>query len=320
MNEVIGEIYQIGIVPVVVFTDIKQVLPTARALLEGGINCAEITFRTSVAEEAIKIISEEMPQMLVGAGTVLTTDQVDTAQKAGARFIVSPGTNPKVLKHCVDKNITIIPGCSNPSDIEICLEHGIDTVKFFPAEAAGGVNMLKAMSAPYTNVKFMPTGGIDIKNLNTYLSFDRVLACGGSWMINKSLLEQSDYQTVKKLTEEAVSAMLGFEFKHIGINSADESETERIAQAFSNLFGFAKRQTSVSVFTTDYVEIMKPPCRGAKGHIAVAVNNVERAVYYLSKKSVKFAADTAKYDTENKLTSIYLQNEIGGFAIHLSKK
>ncbi|MDR0645832.1 MAG: bifunctional 4-hydroxy-2-oxoglutarate aldolase/2-dehydro-3-deoxy-phosphogluconate aldolase [Elusimicrobiota bacterium] len=320
MNELIQKIYQIGIVPVVVFTDIKQVLPAARALLEGGIDCAEITFRTNTAEEAIKIISNELPQMLVGAGTVLTTDQVDKAQKAGAKFIVSPGTNPKILKHCVDKNITVIAGCSNPSDIEICLEYGIDTVKFFPAEAAGGINMVKAMSAPYTNVKFMPTGGIDIKNLNSYLSFNKVIACGGSWMINKNLLEKEDYQTVKQLSKEAVSTMLGFEFKHMGINSTDVSETEKTAQIFSNLFDFAKRQTSVSIFTADYLEIMKPPWRGSKGHIAIAANNVDRAVYYLSKKSVKFDEDSAKYDIEKKLTSIYLEGEIGGFAIHLCKK
>jgi 2-dehydro-3-deoxyphosphogluconate aldolase/(4S)-4-hydroxy-2-oxoglutarate aldolase len=320
MNEIIKKIYQTGIVPVVVFTDIKQVLPAVRALAEGGIDCAEITFRTDSAEEAIKIISKEMPQMLVGAGTVLTTDQADKALNAGAKFIVSPGTNPKILKHCINKNITVIPGCSNPSDIEVCLEYDIDTVKFFPAEAAGGINMVKAMSAPYTNVKFLPTGGINIKNLNSYLSFDKVLACGGSWMINKTLLEKEDYQAVKKLTEEAVSAMLGFEFKHIGVNSADENEAQKTAQSFSALFGFTKRQTPVSIFTTDYIEIMKPPCRGAKGHIAISANNIDRAVYYLSKKSVKFDAGSAKYDAEKKLTSIYLQDELSGFAVHLAKK
>ena len=165
MNEVLEKIQEIGIVPVVVLDDAKDAAPLAKALCEGGLPCAEVTFRTAAAEESIRIMSEQFPEMLVGAGTVLTTEQVDRAVAAGAKFIVSPGMNPRIVKYCVEKGILITPGCANPSDIEQALENGLDVVKFFPAEPAGGLKMIKAMAAPYTMVKFMPTGGISAKNL-----------------------------------------------------------------------------------------------------------------------------------------------------------
>lgn len=161
MNEVLEKIQKIGIVPVVVLNDAKDAAPLAKALCDGGLPCAEVTFRTDAAEESIRIMAEQFPNMLVGAGTVLTTDQVDRAVAAGAKFIVSPGLNPKIVRYCVEKNIPITPGTTNPSDIEQAIECGLEVVKFFPAEPAGGINMIKAMAAPYTNMKFMPTGGIN---------------------------------------------------------------------------------------------------------------------------------------------------------------
>ena len=177
MNDVLKEIYQIGIVPVIALEDAKDAQPLAKALIDGGLPCAEVTFRTAAAEESIAIMTAEYPDMLVGAGTVLTTEQVDRAVAAGAKFIVSPGLNPEVVKYCIGKNIPICPGCSNPSDIEQAIALGLDVVKFFPAEAAGGLAMIKAMSAPYVNMKFMPTGGINASNLNDYLGFKKVIAC-----------------------------------------------------------------------------------------------------------------------------------------------
>ena len=149
--------------------------------------------------------------MLVGAGTVLTTEQVDRAVNAGAKFIVSPGLNPTVVKYCVDKGIPVTPGTSNPSDVEMAISLGLDVVKFFPAEQAGGINMIKAMAAPYTQMKFMPTGGINAKNINSYLAFDKILACGGSWMVKKDLVAAGEFDKIRDLTKEAVQTMLGFE-------------------------------------------------------------------------------------------------------------
>ena len=166
MNEVLEKIQKIGIVPVVVLNDAKDAAPLAKALCDGGLPCAEVTFRTEAAEESIRIMAEQFPQMLVGAGTVLTTEQVDRAVAAGAKFIVSPGLNPKVVKYCIEKGVPVTPGTANPSDVEQAIELGLEVVKFFPAEAAGGLNMIKSMAAPYTNMKFMPTGGINAKNIN----------------------------------------------------------------------------------------------------------------------------------------------------------
>jgi 2-dehydro-3-deoxyphosphogluconate aldolase/(4S)-4-hydroxy-2-oxoglutarate aldolase len=319
MNELLTEISNIGIVPVVVLDEPKQALPLAKALYAAGIGCAEITFRTAAAEESIRIISKEMPEMLIGAGTVLTVEQLDKAISAGAKFIVSPGLNPKIVKHCLDKNITIIPGCATPSDIETALELGLTVVKFFPAEAAGGIKMIKAMSAPYKNIKFMPTGGIDIKNLNSYLSFDKVIACGGSWMVNKELLKKGDFETITKLSKEALCTMLGFEVQHIGINMPDAVSASKTAGVFESLFHFAKDEHSASFFAGPGVEIMKKQFLGKNGHIAIQTNNVTRAVYHLKKAGIAFNEETASYKSGN-LCTIYLKEEIGNFAIHLIQK
>ena len=207
MHEVLERIKEMGIVPVVVIDDVKNAIPLAKALCEGGLPCAEVTFRTDVAEEAIRIMAEQFPDMLIGAGTVLTIDQVDRAVAAGAKFIVSPGLNPNIVKYCVDKGILITPGCMSPSDIEIALENGLEVVKFFPAEPAGGLKMIKAIAAPYVNMKFMPTGGINIKNVKEYLLYDRIVACGGSWMVKDSLMKSGEFDKITELVKEAVQVV-----------------------------------------------------------------------------------------------------------------
>ncbi len=204
MNQVLEKIQEIGIIPVVVLEDAKDAAPLAKALIEGGLPCAEVTFRTEAAEECIRIMSEQFPEMFVGAGTVLTTEQVDRAVAAGAKFIVSPGLNPRIVKYCVEKGITITPGCTNPSDIEQAIENGLEVVKFFPAEQAGGLPMIKAMAAPYVGMKFMPTGGISPKNVKEYLAYDRIIACGGSWMVKGDLVKAGDFAKITELCKEAV--------------------------------------------------------------------------------------------------------------------
>ena len=203
MNKVLEEIQKIGIVPVVVLDDEKDAKPLAKALCDGGLPCAEVTFRTKAAEESIRIMAKEYPQMLVGAGTVLTTEQVDRAIEAGAKFIVSPGLNPKIVSYCIEKGIPVTPGCQTPSDIEKALELGLDVVKFFPAEPAGGLPMIKALAAPYTEVMFMPTGGINPKNVVDYLKFNRILACGGSWMVKGDLVKDGKFDEITALVKEA---------------------------------------------------------------------------------------------------------------------
>ena len=204
MNPVLEQIQKTGIIPVVVLDDAKDAEPLAKALCEGGLPCAEVTFRTEAAEECIRIMSEKFPEMLVGAGTVLTTEQVDRAVAAGAKFIVSPGLNPRIVKYCVEKGIVITPGCANASDMEQALENGLEVVKFFPAEPAGGLNMIKALAAPYVGLKFMPTGGISPKNVRDYLAYNRIIACGGSWMVKNDLVKAGDFAAITEMAKECV--------------------------------------------------------------------------------------------------------------------
>lgn len=192
-----------GVVPVVVLDDVKDALPLAKALTEGGLPCAEVTFRTEAAEESIKVMAEAYPDMVVGAGTVLTIEQVDAAVKAGAKFIVSPGFDPEIVDYCLEKEIPIFPGCVTPSEVAQAVKRGLKVVKFFPAEPAGGVAMIKAMAAPYHQLRFMPTGGIGTQNLKDYLEFNKIICCGGSWMVKADLIKNGEFDKICKLTKEA---------------------------------------------------------------------------------------------------------------------
>lgn len=320
MNEVVAKLGKIGIVPVIKIDDVKNAIPLAKALCDGGLPCAEVTFRTACAKEAIAAITKELPDMLVGAGTVLTTEQVDQAVEAGAKFIVSPGLNPKVVKYCVDKNIPITPGTSNPSDVEVAIEMGLEVVKFFPAEAAGGLPMIKSMAAPYTQMKFMPTGGINAKNLNDYLGFNKIHACGGSWMVDAKLINAGEFDKITALTREAVQTMLGFQIAHIGINAENEAAAIEVADRFSKLFGLTTKVGNSSVFAGTMVEVMKTKYLGANGHIAVRTNYIERAVNYLEMQGYEFDWDTCKKKPDGSYAAVYLKGEIGGFAVHLLQK
>ena len=192
-----------GVVPVVVLDDVKDALPLAKALTEGGLPCAEVTFRTEAAEESIKVMAEAYPDMVVGAGTVLKIEQVDAAVKAGAKFIVSPGFDPEIVDYCLEKEIPIFPGCVTPSEVAQAVKRGLKVVKFFPAEPSGGVVMIKAMAAPYNQLRFMPTGGIGTQNLKDYLEFNKIICCGGSWMVKADLIKNGEFEKICKLTKEA---------------------------------------------------------------------------------------------------------------------
>ena len=203
IEELLKQIECMGILPVIKLNDAKDAVPLAKALCEGGLPCAEVTFRTDAAKESIAVMTKAYPEMLVGAGTVLNTEQVDEAVEAGAKFIVSPGLNPDTVEYCVKKGIPILPGCSSPSDIEQAIKYGLDVVKFFPAEAAGGLKAIKAMAAPYSQIRFMPTGGINTKNLADYLSCDKILCCGGSWMVKGDLVSAGKFDEIEKMTKDA---------------------------------------------------------------------------------------------------------------------
>ncbi|MBQ4560568.1 MAG: bifunctional 4-hydroxy-2-oxoglutarate aldolase/2-dehydro-3-deoxy-phosphogluconate aldolase [Tyzzerella sp.] len=205
MSEMLKRIEGFGVVPVVVLNDAKDAAPLAKALCEGGLPCAEVTFRTEAAEESIRIMSEQFPEMLIGAGTVLTIEQVDRAVGAGAKFIVSPGFDPEIVDYCISKGIVVLPGCVTPSEVIQAVKRGLEVIKFFPAEQYGGVATLKALSAAFPKARFMPTGGVSAKNLAEYLGFKKIVACGGSWMVKGDLVAAGEFDKIKEMTAEAVA-------------------------------------------------------------------------------------------------------------------
>ncbi|MDO5478853.1 MAG: bifunctional 4-hydroxy-2-oxoglutarate aldolase/2-dehydro-3-deoxy-phosphogluconate aldolase [Clostridia bacterium] len=315
------KISDIGIVPVIKINDVEKAVPLAKALIDGGLPIAEITFRTEAAEEAIKRVSEAFPEMLVGAGTVLTIEQAQRAKNAGAKFIVSPGFNPKVVSWCLENDIIPTPGCTSPTEIEQALELGLKVVKFFPAEQSGGIDKIKALSAPYGNLKFIPTGGIGLDNLTTYITNKKILACGGSFMVKEDYIENGEWDKITELTKKAVSIMLGFEIGHIGVNTADAADASCVAVKFAKAFGGIETSEGNSSFWAGkIIEIMKGKGKGANGHIAIKTNSVDRAVYHLKAQGIEFDESSALYNADGSMKVIFFKDEIAGFALHLLQK
>lgn len=320
IDDIVEQLGCIGIVPVIKLEKVENAEKLAKALRDGGINCAEVTFRAAGADKVISRMVKAYPDMLVGAGTVLTCEQADAAYAAGAKFCVAPGLNPKVVKHCLDSGIPFAPGLSSASEIEQAIELGLDFVKFFPAEQAGGLAYIKSVCGPYTSMRFMPTGGVSADNLNTYLSYDKIVCCGGSWIVPSKMLDEEDWEGITALCRQAVDKMLGFQMVHVGINCQSPEEAEGVADMFDNAFGFAKKVGNSSVFASTYVECMKQPFKGKMGHIAVATNSVKRAMYQLKARGYTIDEQSVKCDAKGNPTVAYLKDDFGGFAVHLVLK
>lgn len=316
-NELLKRIYEFGIVPVIALDDVELAADLARALCRGGLAIAEVTYRTACAHDAMIEMKKACPEMIIGAGTVLTKEQVDSALDAGAQFIVSPGLNPAIVSYCLEKEVPILPGCATPSDLEKAIELGLSIVKFFPAEANGGIKSIKAMSAPYKDLHFMPTGGVNENNLLDYLAFEKIIACGGTWMVPKDLLETKDFDQIEHLTRTAVKKMLNLKLAHVGINTEDQSN---LCAKILNRFSYETSDERVnSIFVGD-VELMKYPVYGKVGHLAYSTSNVDRAVFYLRQAGFTFDENGAVYDANGHLTFIYAKEEVHGFALHLVKE
>lgn len=321
INALVEEFSNIGIVPVIKLDKVENAEKLAAALRAGGINCAEVTFRAKGADQVIARMLKAFPDMMVGAGTVLTVEQAEAATAAGAKFCVAPGLNPKVVSHCLEKGIAFAPGLSSASEIEQAMELGLDFVKFFPAEQAGGVAYIKSVCGPYRNMRFMPTGGITADNLNSYLAYNKIVCCGGSWIVPAKALAEENWDEITRLCREAVDRMLGFELVHVGINCANPEEAEGVADKFQSAFGFSKKVGNSSVFASTYVEMMKSPFRGDNGHIAIATNSVKRAVYQLKLRGFEADETSFKFDkSTGELNVAYLKDQFGGFAVHLVKR
>lgn len=314
MNEILQTISNIGIIPVIAIDDAAKAVPLAKALAAGGLPAAEVTFRTAAAEDAIKAIAQEVPEMLLGAGTVLTAEQADRALAAGASFIVAPGYDPKVTQHVIDKGGLMMPGTATAGEMQQAMNQGCEVLKYFPAEANGGVSMLKNIGAALKTAKWMCTGGVNAKNVNDYLGYAQIAAVGGTWMCKSDLIKAEAWDEITAICKEAVKTMLGFSLAHVGINCENEAEAEQTAAALCTFFGFDYKPGNSSIFAGGAVECMKAPYLGKHGHIAIGTNSLERAVYHLSRQGVEFDESTRKPK------AIYLKGEVGGFAIHLVQK
>ncbi len=313
---------EMGIVPVVKIDNADCALNLADALCAGGLPCAEITFRTAAAADAIRSIRENRPDLLVGAGTVLTLEQFEKALEAGAQFIVSPGLNPAIVKAAKEKDVPIYPGCATPTEVEAAMALGLSTVKFFPAEAAGGTAMLSSLAAPYQSIKFMPTGGIDKSNLNTYLSLPNVIACGGSFMVKSDWLKEGNWDAVRAETEAAVKTMLGLEMGHFAIMAKDKDDLMVSANALGEMLCLPANinPDGRGAMVGGAFEVLNSMEEGLYPHAALMTRDPARAKAWFERRGYSFREETCQYDEKGNLKVVYFAGEWCGIRMHLLKK
>ena len=263
---------------------------------------------------SIAAVAKECPDMLVGAGTVITLEQCKKAVACGAKFIVSPGYSEEVVSWCVENNVAVTPGCVTPTEIMAAMSHGLKVVKFFPANVYGGLSAMKALSGPFGGIKFIPTGGVNDKNLAEYISAPFIHAVGGSWLCAKADIAAHNFDKITSLCKEARRTALGFEIAHVGVNAGDAEESLAVCRALDAAFGFGVKEGNSSNFAGSGVEVMKSPYLGKNGHIAVKTNSIPRAAAELAKNGFTLDESTAKYKGE-KMVAVYLKQEFGGFAV-----
>lgn len=316
--DVLKRLAQSGVVPVVVLEDAKDAVPTAKAMLAGGIDVMEITFRTAAAADSIKAVAQECPDMVVGAGTVINLEQCKLAVECGAKFIVSPGYDEETVAWCCDNGIPVTPGCVTPTEIMMALKHGLKVLKFFPANVYGGLSAIKSLAGPFGGVKFIPTGGVNAQNLAEFISSPYIHAVGGSWICPKADIAAGNFDKITALCKEARKTLLGFEVAHIGINTPDADAAMDVCKAFNDAFDFNVKQGNSSNFASTGVEVMKTMFKGANGHIAIRTNKMIPAIAEMERRGYEMDMDSVK--DKNNIKAVYFKNEIGGFAVHLLQK
>ena len=316
--DVLKRLAQSGVVPVVVLEDAKDAVPTAKAMLAGGIDVMEITFRTAAAADSIKAVAQECPDMVVGAGTVINLEQCKLAVECGAKLIVSPGYDEETVAWCCDNGIPVTPGCVTPTEIMMALKHGLKVLKFFPANVYGGLSAIKSLAGPFGGVKFIPTGGVNAQNLAEFISSPYIHAVGGSWICPKADIAAGHFDKITALCQEARKTLLGFEVAHIGINTPDADAAMDVCKAFNDAFDFNVKQGNSSNFASTGVEVMKTMFKGANGHIAIRTNKMIPAIAEMERRGYELDMDSVK--DKNNIKAVYFKNEIGGFAVHLLQK
>ncbi len=316
LSPILEQIRLAGIVPVIAIQDANDAEPLARALLQGGLPCAEVTFRTSAAQESIRRIAQKFPEMLLGAGTVLTVDQVKAALDCGARYIVSPGLNPKVVEYCLSRSVAVTPGVATPSDVEVALELGLEVVKFFPAEANGGLPYLKALSGPYGKVQFIPTGGIDESNLLPYLKFPKTLACGGSWMVKPEFISAKQFDKIRDLTARAVQMMLGLTLDKVAFAAKDPPELSQLGKVLSDLLMQPIRKADSSLQVGGHFIVFKKGEDFPRHILLLGTHFPDRALFYLRTQGVE-KKEGGSFTLSGGIEGETLELDLGGFSVGL---
>lgn len=317
--DVLEKLFNCGIIPVAVIDRAEDAVPLAQAMLQGGIDVMEVTFRTDAAEQAIRQVSVQCADMLVGAGTVTTLAQCEKAVEAGAKFIVTPGFSGEIVDWCLARKLPVIPGCVTPTEIMAAAERGLELVKFFPAHIYGGLSGMKALSGPFPRMRFVPTGGISNGNLQEYITAPFVFAAGGSWVCPRAEITAGHFETITQLCAEARRILLGFQLAHVGINMENAAVSQDLCRQIGDIFYFSPRETGTANFADSYVEVMKKKSYGTLGHIAIATNSIPRALADLERRGIVINHDSTFY-ADGRIFTIYLQEEFGGFAMHLIQK
>jgi 2-dehydro-3-deoxyphosphogluconate aldolase/(4S)-4-hydroxy-2-oxoglutarate aldolase len=319
--DVLERIGLAGLVPVVVIENAEDAVPAARALLGAGLDVMEITMRTAAGIQAIKNVRNAVPEMLVGAGTVLTLEKCKESVDAGAQFIVSPGFDVEVVRWCIENSVAVTPGCVTPTEIQQALAEGLTTLKFFPSKVYGGVSAMSALHGPFKSagVRFIPTGGVNNDNLAEYAEKQFVHAIGGGWLCKTSDINPHNFVAITEAVRKAIDILLGFEIAHIGINLENAEESLSVSQLFSKAFNFPIKEGNSSNFAGPNIEVMKSKYLGSMGHLAIKTNNIKRGIHYLAQRGFEVDMETAKYKS-SQMIAVYLKNEFGGFAVHLLQK
>ncbi|MCR5537344.1 MAG: bifunctional 4-hydroxy-2-oxoglutarate aldolase/2-dehydro-3-deoxy-phosphogluconate aldolase [Succinivibrio sp.] len=319
-QNVFQTIGEYGVVPLVTLDDPNDAVPLAKALVKGGIPIAEVTFRTQAGGEAIKRMAKEVPEIIVGAGTVHDIDHAKETLDNGGKFVITPGFNPKVVDWCLKNGMPVCPGTVTPADLEQALDFGLKVVKFFPAEAYGGIKTLKALAGPYASLKFVPTGGVGLNNLLDYLSLPNVAAAGGSFIPPSKLVKAKDWDGIAKIGAEINAMIMDFSVGHVGINAKERGNAEKVTDSIACLFNTDKREAADSFFTGDIAEVMKIPFVGSNGHVCVDTRDMPRAYAMLRRKGVVFDENHMYYNDKGQLVSAYFKDEIAGFAFHIRQR
>ncbi|MCR5084601.1 MAG: bifunctional 4-hydroxy-2-oxoglutarate aldolase/2-dehydro-3-deoxy-phosphogluconate aldolase [Succinivibrionaceae bacterium] len=321
MADILEQISEYGVVPLVTLDDPEDAVPLAGALRDGGIPIAEVTFRTAAGGECIRRMAKAYPDLLVGAGTVHDVDHAKETLDSGGKFVITPGFNPKVVDWCLKNNMPVCPGTVTPADLEQALDFGLKVVKFFPAGAYGGVNTLKALAGPYAALKFVPTGGVNLDNLTEFLDLPNVAAAGGSFVPPSKQVKAKDWKGVADTCRAINDKVLGFSVGHVGINAGTPEAAKQVGDCFASIFGGATKDTPIAFFAGEIAEVMKQPFHGEKGHICVDTRDLRRALAMFRRKGIEVVErEVCKDESGKPVVLHFLKDEIGGFAVHVRQR